>query len=240
MSEHTPGNPTFQILNVPGGGSVLGANEYVILKEPNGYNTLATSASTTIPFMIGQESVEYDLRDMQPIIGVPNGVVMYTSPDSGIEEATDLQNPSEELFLGATSPTGIDVMTLLALKVLDIKDNIEIIFGYEGAGASRTAFMQGETNLDYQSGSSYQNNVTPLVEEGSAVPLFSYGFLGEDGDIVRDPAFPEIPSVKEVYVDMHGGEPSGEAWDAYKVFVGVVNGLHKTLWLHADAPSEAA
>lgn len=239
LKEYVEGNPTIQVVNIPGGGSIIGANEYVDLRDPNGLTALATSASTTIPYLIGQPEVHYNLQELQPIIGMPNGVVLYTSPDSGVKKGKDLLDPPKKLVLGATSPTGIDVMTLLAFEVLGVKDKVEIIFGYEGAGASRAAFLQGETNLDYQSGTSYQANVTPLVEEGKAVPLFSYGFTDENGDIVRDPAFPDIPTVKEVYVNMHGEEPSGKAWEAYKAFVGVVNGLHKTLWVHADAPQEA-
>ncbi|MCM3714189.1 hypothetical protein M3202_08830 [Alkalihalobacillus oceani] len=239
MKEHTEGNPALQVVNIEGGGSINGANEYVDLREPDGLTALATSASTKIPFLIGQEAVRYDLRELKPIIGTPNGVVLYTSPDTGLTEGKDLLDTDQELILGATSPTGIDVMTLLALEVLGVKDNIQIIFGYEGAGASRIAFEQGETNLDYQSGTAYQSDVKPMVEAGQAIPLFTYGFTGSDGDIVSDPAFPEIPTVKDVYIDMYGEEPSGEAWEAYKAFVGIVNNLHKSLWLHADAPPEA-
>ncbi|WP_188206893.1 type 2 periplasmic-binding domain-containing protein [Alkalibacillus aidingensis] len=239
FQEYTEGAPSFQVQNIEGGGSINGANEYVDLRDADGYSLLATSASTKIPFLIGQEEVRYDLRELQPVLGTPNGVVLYTSPDTGITEGAEIKDADQELTLGATSPTGIDVMTLLAIEVLDIRDDIQIIFGYEGAGASRVAFEQGETNLDYQSGTAFQSDVTPLVEEGSAVPLFSYGFTDESGDIIRDPAFPDIPTVKEVYEDMYGEEPSGEAWDAYRAFVGVVNNLHKSVWIHEDAPQEA-
>ncbi|SFB01420.1 Tripartite-type tricarboxylate transporter, receptor component TctC [Lentibacillus halodurans] len=239
LNEYVDGNPSIQVENVPGGGSVIGANEYVDLREPDGLTALATSASTKIPFLIGQTEVTYDLRELQPIVGMPNGVVLYTSPDSGVTNGAELLDPPQEMVLGATSPTGIDVMTLLAFEVLGIDDQVEIIFGYEGAGASRQAFEQGETNLDYQSGTSYQSNVQPLVDDGEAVPLFTYGFINAEGEIVADPAFPDIPTVKDVYVEVYGEEPSGEAWEAYKAFVGVANGMHKTLWLHGDAPESA-
>lgn len=239
LNDYVEGNPAIQTVNIEGGGSINGANQFVDIRKPDGYTALATSASTTIPFLIGQPEVHYDLRNLQPIVGFPNGVVMYTSPESGVKEGKDLLNPPNELILGATSPTGIDVMTLLAFEVLDITDKVQIIFGYEGAGASRIAFEQGETNLDYQSGTAFKSEVTPLVEEGKAIPLFTYGFTDEEGDLVRDPAYPDIPTVKEVYMDMYGEEPEGEAWEAYKSFTGIVNNLHKALWLHGDAPEEA-
>lgn len=239
LNKHVEGSPGIQVENIPGGGSIIGANEYIDLREHNGLHALATSASTKIPFLIGQKEVKYDLRELEPIIGMPNGVVLYTSPDSGVTEGAELLNPPEQLVLGATDPTGIDVMTLLAFEVLGIEDQVQVIFGYEGAGASRQAFLQGETNIDYQSGTSYQSNVQPLVDDGEAIPLFTYGFTDEDGDIIADPAFPDIPTVKDIYIDVYGEEPSGEAWDAYKAFVGVINGMHKTLWVHGDAPEAA-
>src|SRR5699024_5318674 len=121
----------------------------------------ATSASTKIPYLIGESHVEFDLNNLEPIVGFPTGVAVYSSPESGVEEPADLMDTNEDLVRGATSPTSIDVMTLLALEVLDLRDTIQINFGYEGAGASRVAFEQGETNMDYQSVPAYLQNVTP-------------------------------------------------------------------------------
>jgi len=68
---------------------------------------------------------------------------------------------------------------------------------YDGKGAARVAFEQGEVNLDYQTSPAYLKNVQPLVDEGLAVPLFAFGILDENGDIVRDPVFPDMPSFAE-------------------------------------------
>ncbi|WP_059103057.1 hypothetical protein [Shouchella shacheensis] len=238
-SEYTEGNPAFQVENIEGGGSVNGANEFANLREADGYNVLSTSASTKIPYLIGESHVDFDLQGLQPVVGFPTGVAVYTSPSTGVEEPTDLLNPDEELVMAATTPTGIDVMTLLALEVLGIREDMNIIFGYEGAGASRVAFEQGESNIDYQSVPAYLTNVTPIIEAEEAVPLFTLGFLDDDNNLIEDPALPDLPTVEEVHVEMYGKDPSGEAWDAYLDFVGVVNNLHRGFWMHEDAPEEA-
>jgi len=57
----------------------------------------------------------------------------------------------------------------------------------------------------------------PLVDEGTAVPLFSFGYRDESGEIVRDPNFPDLPSWVEAYQIVRGEEPSGpqfEIWQA--------------------------
>ena len=59
-------------------------------------------------------------------------------------------------------------------------------------------FERGEAKIDYQTSSSYLSGVVPLVEAGTAVPMMSWGALDEDGNIVRDPTFPDMPTFKEV------------------------------------------
>ena len=67
------------------------------------------------------------------------------------------------------------------------------------AGDGRLAFERGETNIDYQTSSAYLRNVTPMVEAGDAVPLFTWGILDEDGNPARDPTFPDLPIMESRY-----------------------------------------
>ncbi len=50
------------------------------------------------------------------------------------------------------------------------------------------------------------------------MPWFSFGALDDDGNIVRDPTFPDMPSFKEVCEATDGCETSGEKWEAWKAF----------------------
>jgi hypothetical protein len=50
------------------------------------------------------------------------------------------------------------------------------------------------------------------------VPLMSWGVLDEDGNPLRDPTFPDLPNVEEVYEMLHGEAPSGPLYDAFKAF----------------------
>jgi hypothetical protein len=42
--------------------------------------------------------------------------------------------------------------------------------------------------------------------------------------------------VKEAYVTLHGKEPSGSQWEAYKIALATRASLDMLVWLHADAP----
>src|SRR5690625_3284457 len=86
FSDHVEGNPTVQVINIPGSGSIIGANEYANLYEPNGHNVLWTSGSTAMNYLLQTDGVEYDYKDFSPIVGIPVGGVVYTSPTTGINE----------------------------------------------------------------------------------------------------------------------------------------------------------
>ncbi len=99
-------------------------------------------------------------------------------------------------------------------------------------------FERGEANIDYQTSAAYLANVVPLVDEGLAVPIFTWGALDDDGNIVRDPTFPDLPSFKEVCEATEGCETEGTAWDAFKAFFIAGFANQKTIFLPGSAPQE--
>ncbi|PTL39133.1 hypothetical protein [Alkalicoccus saliphilus] len=237
LSEHVPGSPDVQVVNIAGGGTITGSNEFALMREPDGESSLWGSISTTTAYLLDEEGVEYDYDNFTPVLGYPDGGVVYVSESTGIEGPEEILEAEEELVYGGTSATGLPLTILLSFEVLGL--DVDGIFGYESSGPARVAFEQGETNVDFQTTSSYVSNVEPMVEDGDALPMYTIGQIDEDGELVRDPQFPDLPTVKEVYMDIYGEEPSGEAWEAYKAFVGAVFTVQKVLWVHDDIPEEA-
>lgn len=237
LSEHVEGNPSVQVTNIPGAGSVIGMNEYMGMREADGYNTIWTSGSTITNHLLQTEGVNYEFSDLTPILGVPAGGVVFISPDTGYEEPADFANLDASLVYSGQSATGLDLVPLLAFEVLDA--DVQALLGYEGSGPARVAFEQGESNLNYQTTAAYLSSVEPLIEDGYALPLFSFGHFDTEGNIIRDPAFPDIPNLKEFYEEVYGEEPSGEAWEAYKVVAARGFTIQKVLWTKNEAPEEA-
>lgn len=235
FAKHIEGNPRVQVENIPGGASITGTNEYANGRIPNGLNILTSSASSHVPFILGQSSVEYEFNDFTPLIGASSGGVVYTKPELANDGIESLISSDKELFYAGISPTGLDLVTLLSFEVLQM--DVKAVLGYEGRGPSRVAFEQGESNIDYQTTSAYNNNVEALVEEHKAIPLYSLGQIDADGNLIRDPQFPDLPTIEEIYVDIYGEKPSGEVWEAYKQTVGASYTMNKVIWVHKDAPS---
>jgi tripartite-type tricarboxylate transporter receptor subunit TctC len=126
---------------------------------------------------------------------------------------------------------------LVAFDLLDA--DIEAIFGFEGRGPVNLALQRGEIDIDYQTTSAYGPAVEKIAEDGTAVPLMAFGQLDESGDVVRDPNFPDIPTVPEVYQELNGEAPSGAEFEAYKTLLGLTYTYQKAMWVPLDTPPEA-
>ncbi|MDD9205840.1 tripartite tricarboxylate transporter substrate-binding protein, partial [Georgenia sp. 10Sc9-8] len=225
-----------QVVNQPGGGSILGANRYVNQTEPDGQSILLLSASTQVPAVLNQQGVEFAFSDLSPIAGFPIGGVIYSHADNEIlQEATDLagEEQSAQFTYAGQPATGGELRILLIFEMLN--SDVNTVLGYDGRGPARVAWEQGESDVAYDTAPAYLANVEPLVEQGVANPLLSFGTV-EDGELVRDDTFPDLPTVAEVYEDVYNEPPSGEAFEAYKTIAVATISLNKTMALHADAP----
>ena len=237
LEKHVEGAPTFMPENAPGGESITGSNEFVRNGGTDGAQVLVTSGTTYLQALLGRPEVEFDFSKMRPLILNGTGGVIYTTPDTGIKTAADLGDYDETLTYGGISATGLDLTMLQAFDVLG--KPLDATFGFEGRETALLAFQRGEVNIDYQTMSAYKTQVEPLVEEGKAVPLMSFGVL-EGDEIVRDPNVPELPTVQEAYEEIHGKEPSGPALESYEAFLVPGYVYQKGLWANEGTPDSIA
>jgi tripartite-type tricarboxylate transporter receptor subunit TctC len=224
-----------QVVNVPGAGSVLGANRYVTQTEANGDSWLLTSASTHVPPIVQQQGVEFGFDDLTPVAGFPLGGVIYAKPDGPLAEPSGLvgENQSEQITYAGQPASGGELRILLIFEMFNT--DVNAVLGYDGRGPARIAFEQGESDVSYDTTPAYIESVEPLVEAGTAEPLMSFGWP-EDGELVRDPQLEDLPSPAEVYEEATGEPLEGEAMDAYLTMSAATISLNKALTIHADAP----
>ncbi|AUG55513.1 tricarboxylate transporter [Thalassospira marina] len=235
FSVFLPGKPTVVVKNIPGGGSTSGANQFEARAKADGLTAIGTSGSTQFPYLLRDKRVQYEMRDWRVILASPTGGVVYVNSDLGVKSAADLNTLKDiHLRYGSQGATSLDLVPLLAFELLGL--DVDAVFGMKGRGAGRLAFERGEVNIDYQTSSAFINNVTPLIDIGTAVPLFSWGAMDDDGNIIRDPSFPDLPSFPEAYEMMKGEKPSGPAWEAYKAFFIAGFPAQKMVFLPKDTP----
>ncbi|MEM8665401.1 MAG: hypothetical protein AAGF49_14920 [Pseudomonadota bacterium] len=237
FEKHLPGNPEINVIDRPGGGSILGANWFEQNAKPDGETILFTTSSTANPFVLGQDGVEYRLADYRVAYSHPFSAVAYVSPSTGVTSAADIKNSSAPLVYGGIAAAASDLPGLLSFEVLDL--DVKSVLGFNGRGPVRLAFEQGAVNLDYQFTPVYLTQVVPSIEEGNAVPLWTGGSIDESGSLTeRDPIAPDLPSVHEVYTEINGEAPSGIEWDAFESISSVTYAYGLTGYMHPDTPQE--
>jgi len=241
LSEALPGKPTVVVKFMPGAGSTKGANWFQKQKYSDSEGTLifGSSGSTQFPYLLGDPRVRYEYNDWEVVLASGTGGVAYLPPELAKKmkgmDASALR--STDFIYGSQGATRLDLVPLLAWEMLGL--NVEPVFGIKGRGDGRLMFERGEANIDYQTSSSFLKGVTPLVEAGSAVPMMSWGALDANGNIVRDPTFPDMPTFKEVCDATSGCETSGEKWEAWKAFFVAGFPAQKMVFLPNGASKDA-
>lgn len=237
FEKHLPGNPEINVIDRPGGGSILGANWFEQNANSDGTTILFTTSSTANPFVLGQQGVEYKLADYRVAYSHPFSAVAYVSPSTGVTSAANIKESTRPLIYGGIAAAASDLPGLLSFEVLGL--DVKSVLGFNGRGPVRLAFEQGEVNIDYQFTPVYLTQVVPSVEAGTAVPLWTGGSMSADGVLSeRDPIAPELPSVYEVYEQMNGAPPSGIEWEAFQGIASVTYAYGLTGYMKPDTPQE--
>lgn len=234
LERHLPGNPTIIVRNVPGGGSITGANQYHARAKLDGLHALVASSSTVMNFAFQRPKFELALDKAEPLLLSPQGTVVYVSPALGVTGARDIAKlKGQALTFGGGGPTGAEIRVTTAFDLLGL--NVKYVWGI-ARGPVRLAFERGEFNINYDTTPAYLKNASQLVKAGKAAPLFSLGVLDDKGNVVRDPNFPDLPSFAEVYEIMHGKKPSGPAYEAWKAILKMGVMANKSILLPAGTP----
>lgn len=237
LSDALPGKPTVVVKFMPGAGSTKGANWFQKQRHTDGTLLFGTSGSTQFPYLLGDPRVRYEYKDWVPVMASGTGGVAYLNPDDGARfdgSANDLKNTT--FIYGSQGATRLDLVPLLAWEMLGMK--VEPVFGIKGRGDGRLMFERGEATIDYQTSSGYLGGSLDLVNEGKAIPMMTWGALDANGNIVRDPTFPNLPTFKEVCEKTDGCETSGDAWEAWKAFFVAGFPVQKLAFLPGDTPQQ--
>jgi tripartite-type tricarboxylate transporter receptor subunit TctC len=221
ITRHLPGKPNILIRNMPGGGSIKGANYFEKSAEKDGTTVICVSNSTMLGQLFGGTKRKYDMTKWRPINVSAIGTVFYAVPGIGadgkdiIADVKALQK--REMTFGAKSPISGELRGFLAFELLGL--NVKGVFGMS-RGGSRKAMMRKEFHVGYDNTAAYEQKVEKLVKKGQMVPLFTLGYPKADGTIARDPEQPDMPHMTEIYQKLNGGKmPSGHQWQALHNFM---------------------
>lgn len=236
FADVNPDVKRYQVVNVPGGETITGANAYVKSGVTTGQYVMVASASTYFQDMLDHKAVRFDFNKLEPLAFNGTGGVVWTNGKTGIKNIHDAQKSAEPMLYGGMSASGLDLIALLALEALGVPN--EGVFGFEGRGPSRLAVQRGETDLDFQTTATYLSQLADDVKTGEVVPLFSMG-IPMNGKIERDPNLPDVPTFEELYHQIGGkNEHQRMAYEAFQAFVATGLYYQKGLWVNEGVSPE--
>jgi tripartite-type tricarboxylate transporter receptor subunit TctC len=201
FAQYLPGNPNVVVQNMPGAGGLVGEN-WVYNVAPKDGLTILHTATIVTHALFDPEQVQYEIPRFQWLASVTEGAVAFGSKDLGVRSLKELVGSGKHVFYGETSPASsrsMPVMLFLSLMGVDYT----FVGGYGSSGDMRLALRRGELNMTSDALSGYYTAVKPLVEEGVAIPLAQVGRV-RDGQIVRDPYTPDLPTWSEVAWEITG------------------------------------
>jgi tripartite-type tricarboxylate transporter receptor subunit TctC len=235
IGRHLPGKPSIVIRNMGGAQGMIAANYVYAAAKPNGLTLFACSGSNVMANILRPKGVVHKLEKMHPIYSAPIGSLAVVKPGM-IKEPKDIMN-AKGLIFGHTGPTGGSGSVFLWARELLGFPVDRWIWGYDGSGASRRAFLSGEINTNATTTISYWGALKAFVDKGEVVPVFQSGILDENRKVVREPAAPDIPTAAALYEQVKGKKPSGSVWRAYKLIVGQTT-FGKALLLPPKVPAD--
>jgi hypothetical protein len=221
---------------VPGGAQKDGMNRFE-RSEHDGLNLAMSSGGLIAATKFDPEGIQFDLADYEPLMAFGGTMIIFGSTQAGISTLEDLRNSPDPIFYGGLELNASEAVRTFALQEMGLT-NFEPLMGYDGGGSVTAAVLRGELSIGNSTSSHYIENVKQLEDEGSVVPLMTQGYV-VGGEVVRDPAFPDLPTMPEAYTMLTGQEPEGIGWETYRALTAAQTNLLRTYWVHGDAPEEA-
>jgi len=215
-SKYIPGNPTFIVTPVEGGGQLKGIMQAQRAK-PDGLTIgwVSWSAATRA---IGPVEQQVDWKQFDTIAGMGAPAMAYMRNDlkPGIEKPEDIVK-AEGVAIGGYRPGSyLDLLVRMSLDILGVKHNY--VTGFGGGAPILAAIERGEANMTATPAANYFGSIDRnFVDPGRGLPLWYYPFTGENGELQADPAtFGDIRPFHEVVESATGSAPSGPVWEAMK------------------------
>jgi hypothetical protein len=180
---------------------VTGANQFEARTAPDGQTVLLVPGQAALAWLVGDPRAQYDVTRWMSVMAVITPGVLIARPGA--------ITPDRRPRFATAGPAGGDLPAALGIELLGARvDALPALpEGTESAaladGAVDALFLRGH-NVPQQAGS--------LIAAGWQ-PVFSLGALDASGKLVRCPAFPNVPTLPELYATRRGPVQDGPVQD---------------------------
>lgn len=192
LGKFIPGNPDLIVQNVPGGGSMIAANQLYNVAKPDGLTLAMISSGLYFDQLLGAKEVQFDWA-RYGWIGSPvrNFEVLTMRADTPYKTIEDIQKAAQAPRCGTTG-TGATGHYFPKFIEEALGAKIQIVLGYPGNRDVEVAIERGEVHC-------YAITKEAFLREPGRSWL-KKGFVRAlvQGGQKRDPLFPETPTIYEL------------------------------------------
>ena len=216
LEANLPGNPTVIVNNMPGAGGI-NAQLHVLMRAPKDGTTVYYGPRSSLGELLQLPGVTFKYSQFTPLGGIQiGGLVVYARTDAidgGVTGVRDVVGADPLRFGGMPPEHGRMIVSTMGLDLIGA--NYRYISGYPSSGNIRAAVISGDVNTATDASHAYLRQVVPvLINDGSALPLFSIPELTIGGELVANTMVPDVPSLHVLYEQLNGTAPSGILWDS--------------------------
>ena len=236
-----PGKPDIVIRNMSGAGG-LKANNYVSQDAPNDGFTVLCAPWLSSAQMTRRKGVRFDYSKMRLVGGesaIDTSVISKKIVPGGLKNAAQATK-AKRIVIGGLSPSStLDLRLRLAADLLGLKT--VYIPGYRGQAKQVPAFLSGEISMVGANYGTYASRSKQALVDNGPGMLFAYFPKFDSAGKVKPSALMDklgVPRLDVLYKKVHGKNPSGQLWEAYKTLQNIT-AMGLSMWLPKGSPDAA-
>ncbi len=187
LPKHIPGGPSIIVQNMPGAGTVIGANYLYRLARRDGTALGVFGPTQVVRQVIGVPGVEFESDKFNWLVAANTGDVLTCIANSAAEVRTldDAVKRKTPLIVAATGPGSFTTSSAKAYKDI-LRANFKIVTGYPGQAGILNALQRGEADAGCFTWSAVKAAAKDMLDTRAAVVFTQTGMK----------AAPDLPHVE--------------------------------------------
>ena len=206
LGEALPPGTELDLTCIGGLDGVTAANQFGARAVPDGQTLLFAPGGAALAWLVGDLRAKFDVGAWVTVLAAATPAVLVGR--FGTKELRD----GRKLRIAVNGHAGPDLAGLLALDLLGGLPRP--VQGLSPDG-TRAALAAGTLDAALLVGELVPERTAALVRLGLR-PVATFGTVDATGRPIRDPAFPDLPQVAELFAEVHGRAPSGPLYDAWR------------------------
>lgn len=176
LGRHIPGNPSIIVQNMPGGGSVIGANYGYKVAPSDGTAIISIGPSILLLELVGGPGIEFESDRFNWLVAANSGGVIacIANANAGVRTLDDAINRDKPLVMGGSAPGAQTIIWPTAYRDI-LRANIKVISGYPGTAPIRAAMEREEIDGGCWSWDSVKVTAKDMLDAGRAVVFSQIG-----------------------------------------------------------------